>query len=449
MPHLPTGRRSPVLPLILVPVLVSAADSADQALDKALSELPTPAAAEPATIHDHDHGGDHPHPAPSLRLIDLSLALLGAAGGSTARDRQLEQLQGGAHDPRRRGFTFQTAELSLSGAVDPYFDGEAHLAVTPGHVELEEAYIRTTSLPNGLELKGGYYLTEFGRINATHAHAWSWIDQPLIASRIFGGEGWRASGARVGWLIPLPIYARLIVGAQNANDPQMYGLMGGDPEEDVPTTVGGRPQGRAAETAKSRDLAWSARLESVVDLADSAIGLGVSGLVGPNLADGTTTVLGADLRWKWSGGGTGRFLRFDLEGIARRYGADAGAVSSQDMAVTIDLDGGAITDRGFVASLEYGLDEHWSAGLRGEYASGSGESALVKADRVELDRQADFRRDGRWRFSPLISWRPTEFSRLRLQYNHDRYEHGDGAGRDHTVWFGVDVLLGAHPPHGW
>jgi hypothetical protein len=54
----------------------------------------------------------------NLRLIDISADILFAGGGSTADDDELEELDGGAHDPNKNGFTLQGAELSLSGAVD-------------------------------------------------------------------------------------------------------------------------------------------------------------------------------------------------------------------------------------------------------------------------------------------------------------------------------------------
>ena len=55
-------------------------------------------------------------------------------------------------------------------------------------------------------------------------------------------------------------------------------------------------------------------------------------------------------------------------------------------------------------------------------------------------------RDTRHRVSPMILYRPTEFSRLRLQYN---YDHAMSlAGHDaSTVWLGVEVLFGAHAAH--
>ena len=49
----------------------------------------------------------------TLRLIDISLDALIAGGSSTATDNQLQNgLQGGGHDPRKRGFTVQNVELT-------------------------------------------------------------------------------------------------------------------------------------------------------------------------------------------------------------------------------------------------------------------------------------------------------------------------------------------------
>jgi hypothetical protein len=52
------------------------------------------------------------------------------------------------------------------------------------------------------------------------------------------------------------------------------------------------------------------------------------------------------------------------------------------------------------------------------------------------------------RFSPLLAWWPTHFSRLRLQYNLDDSDHL-GEGLEHTVWIGAEVLYGAHAAHNF
>ena len=46
--------------------------------------------------------------------------------------------------------------------------------------------------------------------------------------------------------------------------------------------------------------------------------------------------------------------------------------------------------------------------------------------------------------TPDLTFYPSEFSKLRLQYN---YDHGEWFGVDHSVWLQVEFLLGAHGAH--
>lgn len=436
---------------------LAAADPAAEALDKAVGELPKSAG------HDHGHGHAHrtPSGAPELRLVDLSLAVLGAAGVSTATDHDLEMLKLGGHDPNRRGFTLQAAELSITGAVDPYFTAEAHIVAAPEHgVELEEAFITTTGLPHGLEAKAGYQLIEFGRINHTHSHAWSWLDQPVIASRLLGGEGSRSTGLRVAWLAPTAWYSQVSVGAFNADDESLAsfrGEAGGhhhDEEEEGPErTIGGRLRAEELETRSTRELVWFARWENSADLGGAEAKLGLSWLGGPNAAaiDTRSDLYGADLVVGMRPAhGPFSSVKFTAEAMLRRAEVPAGEDPGEDGDITTGADNflvpdATLTDWGLYAQLELGLGEHWLVGLRGEYADASGDSATEDG---LVDNRDDLLRDRRTRVSPLLAWRPSEFSRLRLQYDYDRstaYEDDEA----HSVWLGLDVLIGAHPPHGF
>ena len=53
----------------------------------------------------------------------------------------------------------------------------------------------------------------------------------------------------------------------------------------------------------------------------------------------------------------------------------------------------------------------------------------------------DPQRLSRWRISPNLTWYPSEFSKIRLQYNYDDRER---IGVDHSVWLQFEFLLGAH-----
>ena len=453
----------------------------EAALEKAIQELP-PAPAAPTTptapvrsdILSRQVGGT------TFRLMDISFDILVAAGFSTETDESLQTLQGGGHDPRKRGFTLQQAELSLSGAVDPYFNAESHIVffIDPltgeTGVELEEAFLTTQSLPYTLQLKGGFYLTELGLINPTHPHAWDWLDQPVINTRIFGPDGMRQAGFRLKGLLPLPWFSELYAGVQNADGETMASFYGGEiahshGEDEAEhahvngfeTGIGGRPIVQR-DVKALRDLAYSTRWVNSWDLSSVlTTQLGLSGAFGPNTTgrSGYTQIYGTDLLLRWRPANHFRgwpFVAWQSEFLYRHY--KAAAFTSATNGETGDdhdhehTNGGGETlpaetlkDWGFYTQLLYGFRYGWAGGLRYEYATGSGDSVG--------GRNRDPFRDNRHRLSPLISWRPTEFSRIRLQYNYDRADHleFDGLGnreRDaHSLWMGFEVLLGAHPAH--
>ena len=49
---------------------------------------------------------------------------------------------------------------------------------------------------------------------------------------------------------------------------------------------------------------------------------------------------------------------------------------------------------------------------------------------------------------PLAVYQPTEYSRLRLQYNYDHAQHLS-SNEAHSVWFGVEFIFGAHAAHSY
>jgi len=429
----------------------TAATALDEAVEAARAEAPAPtvAAAPPGAppvpggmpgLYTRPLGG-----RATLRLIDISTDILFAAGSSTATNDQLDSLQGGAHDPKRRGFTLQQAEFSFSGAVDPYFTGEAHVIMTDSSVELEEAFMTTQALPWGLQLEAGYFLTEFGRINPTHPHAWDWADQPVIATRILGGDGLRNPGFRLGWLTPLPWFSQVDVGMQNASGETAISFFGegggghghshGGEEDEEEGGIGGRPA-VYSDVANLSDLLYLARWANGFSLSDSLTAVvGSSLLFGPNSTgpDEQTWVFGGDLVVKWRPADNFRgwpFVTWQSEFIGRNYQAAA--------ADPMDLPATTLHDVGFYTQLLYGFRYGWAAGLRYEYAGGSGESVGGRA--------ADPMRGNRQRISPLLSWRPTEYSRIRLQYNLDRPQFLDDEWQS-SVWLAFEVLFGEHPAH--
>jgi hypothetical protein len=384
-----------------------------------------------------------------LRLIDISLDALFAVGASTEDDEALQDLQGGGHDPRKRGFTVQNIEVSLSGAIDPYLTGKAHIIylldpITGDTVvELEEVFVNTLALPYGLQLEAGQSFTEFGRMNPRHPHQWHWQDQPVINTRLFGPDGMRGPGMRLGWLLPVSWFSELHLGAQNANGETMASFLANEEFSDE-RAIGGRPfVDRSVDALE--DMVYLLRLDNSLDLADEvAAKVGLSGLFGPNSTGdgGETLIYGADLvvKWRPTRGEKGwPFLVWETEAMKRDYKAES-YFDDSDPADIIDLSKESLRDWGLYTQLLYGFRPRWAAGLRYEYATGSGESVA--------GRESDPFRDDRTRVSPLITWMPTEFSRLRAQYNYDRADHLPDE-EAHSVWLGIEFMYGAHAAHAF
>jgi len=369
--------------------------------------------------------------------VNLSLDGLFAGGTSTGSD--LDALQLGGHDPKQRGFTAQNVEAVFEGAVDPYFRGQANIVfqIDSGgetRTELEEVYLTTVALPGNLQLKGGQFYTEFGRLNPMHPHTWAFVDQPLVNGRFFGADGLRNPGARVSWLLPTPFYSELFLAVQNSQGETAHSFR--SDQEGRP--LFGRPV--SAGTMHSvGDLLLAPRYAVSFDLTGTQTLLGgVSAALGPNGAGAATDtqIYGVDWYWKWKSAthhGGFPFVSWQTEGLVRRYEAAASSGPPGPGNPTGLLPAESLLDYGLYSQLAWGFHKGWVAGLRVDYVSGARGAFYPDPDR-----------DTRWRVSPNLTWYPSEYSKVRLQYNYDARQN---IGVDHSVWLQFEFLLGTHGAH--
>jgi hypothetical protein len=363
--------------------------------------------------------------------LNISFDALTDFGWATRAD--VTKLERGDHDPLQRGFTLPNEEIFFDGAVDPYFKGVADIvfkldADNATNTELEEVYLTTTALPWNLQAKAGQFFSEFGRINQQHPHAWDFVDQPLVIGRMFGPEGLRNPGARVSWLAPTPFYSELFLAAQNSQGDTAFSF------RNTADALFGRPP-RTRNVRNPGDLLYTPRYVASFDLTDSqTLVTGLSGAFGPNAGgtDTRTQIYGGDLYWKWKPpwqAGGFPFVAFQTEVLGRRY--EAGAVGDGLGQAVLPRE--TLFDWGTYAQLLYGFTQRWVAGLRVDWVSG--DRGRFRPD----DNRAD-----RFRWSPDLTFYPTEFSKIRLQYN---YDHGQLLGNDSSVWLQLEFLLGAHAAH--
>ena len=364
--------------------------------------------------------------------MNIGFVSLIDAGWSSEKD--VGALQPGDHDPKVRGFTIPNTELTFDGAVDPYFKGFANLVFKidgegETGVELEEAYLLTSSLPYSLQIKAGQFFTEFGRQNPQHPHSWAFVDQPLILNRMFGPDGMRGQGLRLSWLLPTSFYTEAMVTVANSNGETMSSFR----SEESTEFHGGSVVERDVEGL--RDMVIAPRLATSVDISGTqTLLLGASAAFGPNNSglSARTKIYGVDAYWKWKPEAAQAgfpFLSLQAEALVRRYDT---AERNLDDSPDVILPAGRLKDRGAYAQLLYGIKPRIVAGLRGDW-SYRDDSQFISAFRIN-----------RFRLSPNVTWYPTEFSKFRVQYNYDDRE---GFGKDHSLWFQFEFLLGAHAAH--
>jgi hypothetical protein len=395
----------------------------------------------PATVATSDTGSSPTQPLPLLgggnnkNYMNISFDSVFALAGSS--ERHLDRLEVGDHDPQQRGFNARNAEIALDGAVDPYFEGFANIVLkldnnNQTEIELEEAFLQTTGLPYGLQVKGGQFFDAFGRINATHPHTWDFADSPVVNGRLLGPDGLRGVGAQISWTLPIPWYAQAIFAVQNGRGGTGYSFR--NPGED------GLFYGRMTidrEASALHDMLYVPRLETSFNPSDTqTVLLGASGAFGMNEtgAETHTQIYGADFLYKWKSPraeGGFPFVKWQTEVMYRRFEAGRGL----DNLFPVDE---TFRDWGLYSQVLWGFKKGWVAGLRGDYLHMQ-ESAFTDDDL----------RQSRSRISANLTWYPTEFSKIRLQYNHDFLEeNGFLAARDaDSIFLQFEFILGAHGAH--
>ncbi len=367
----------------------------------------------------------------------MNISFDGLFSFDATKERNVGLLEVGDHDPQQRGFNARNMEIALDGAVDPYFEGFANIVLKLDNnnqtsIELEEAFMQTTSLPFGLQLKAGQFFSAFGRLNPTHPHTWEFADTPLVSGRLLGPDGLRGVGAQISWVVPVPWYSQFYLAMQEGRGSTAFSFR--NPGDN------GTFFGRITDDRELRglgDFVWIPRWENSVNLSDTQTVLaGVSGAFGSNEtgAHEGTQIYGADFLYKWKSThaeGGFPFVKWQTEALYRRFEAGRGVAMTFPVAETFH-------DWGMYSQLLWGFKKGWIVGLRGDY--------LHMQDSRFTD---DEERQTRSRISANLTWYPTEFSKIRLQYNHDFLEENEFlAGRDvDSIILQFEFILGAHGAH--
>jgi hypothetical protein len=343
----------------------------------------------------------------------------------------------GEAGPGERSFDIDESELTLSANIDPNFSGY-FVAAFDGEdaAEVEEAYLTHTGLAPGGTLKFGRYKVGFGYQNEQHTHAWDFVDAPLAMQTFLGGS-LADDGVQVRWLAPTDAFIELgaEVGLGNA-------FPGSTTDRNTPASTG-----FFAHVGGDLGASWSYRMgssyRSMNAQARAYEDTDAAGAEVTNLFSGDVDMWGLDAVWKWAPNGARQARNLTLQ--AEYYDA------ASDGALTFDADGAALTDdydaeqSGWYAQAVFQFMPRWRLGARYDALdSGTVDIGLVRSGalaRSEFPILAD--NDPR-RWTTMLDFSPTEFSRLRLQYARDEARFEDP---DDQLFVQYIMSMGAHGAH--
>ena len=412
-----------------VPADVLAAAAADTASAGAASpeqEMPAPAAGRNVAAAFN----------PAMSVI------LGGNYASTSQDPDTWRVagfipSGGDVGPGDRNFNLGESELTLSANIDPYFFGNLTASINgDNEIEVEEAYFKTIAVPDGFVIKGGRFFSGFGYLNEQHAHAWDFVDQPLVYQAFFGGQ-LSQNGVQVKWVAPTVLFIEL--GAETGNGEEfpgthrdrnalngatLFGHLGGD--------IGDSTSWRAGVSWV--DLHAEDRTYDDVD---------EFGLPVVNAFTGRSRTWVGDVTFKWSphGNPIQHNLKFQAEYMRRSEDGDL-AFDVNNLALSDDYD---TTQTGWYVQSVYQFSPRWRFGARYDALdSGTTHIGLVDDGLLPPGAFPLLESANPTRVTVMLDFSPSEFSRLRAQYAWD-----DARDTDTDRQFQLQYIysIGAHGAH--
>ncbi len=338
----------------------------------------------------------------------------------------------------KRGFSVDHTELVLAANIDPYWRGQAILAMSDGEVEVEEAWFQSLGIGHGIGLRGGRFRSGIGYLNEQHPHMWDFSDAPLMYQVMFGAHGsYTQDGVQLKWVAPTETFIEM--GAEfgrGANFPGTDRNRNGAGAAALFAHLGGDVGVANSWRAGVSYLNTRAR-EREAHFVD------VGGLEAQGAFTGQSSTWIADFVWKWAPNGNpkNQHFKFQTEYFQRREKGDMTCMDEDALGNACAAEPTAAyrtRQSGWYAQGVFQFTPQWRAGLRYELLDsgtrdfGSNGSLLV----VDSYRPK--------KATAMIDYSWSEFSRLRLQFAHDQSMQGL---RDNQLTLQYVMSLGAHGAH--
>ena len=396
---------------------------------------PTVAIAEPAQAPARAASEGAFNPAIS--------AVLNGAYGNFSKDPDRYAISGfvsanNGLSPGTRGLSLRESELAIAANIDPDFRGNLLLSFDEANaVSVEEAYVQTIGLGNGLSLKGGRFFSAIGYQNEIHSHAWDFVDAPLVYRAFMSGENYADDGLQLKWLAPTDLLIELGGEIGRGKDrPGSNRNKNGSAAGSVFAHLGGD-----IGDSHSYRLGLSALRTSPHDAAINDVD--ASGADVTNAFTGKTSIAGADFVYKYAPNGNATHTNFKLQGEyfrRREYGTLTYDTAGIDGLPPVNTAGSySTTQSGWYLQGAYQFMPQWRAGLRFDRLDRGtvniGAANLGYLQRVGYNPS---------RASLMFDYSPSDFTRFRLQFGQDKSRQN---ATDNQIFLQYIFSLGAHGAH--
>ncbi len=349
-----------------------------------------------------------------------------------------ESVHGGSIVSGKNGFNLNYAELSLFAAVDPYFDLFTALHLSEEHFEVEEVYVTTRKLPMGFGMKIGKFLSSFGRMNSLHAHTWNFREAPLVYKVLFGDDGLLEKGVQLNWIAPTDFFLSIGFEVSQGENGTSFGVEGFElPEgevEDVETpglyTLFGKVSFDVGDLVILGGVSYAHGQSRTSHTENNTV----------NYFSGNTKVSGIDMTLKYLLDSyryisiQTEYMNRDLDGVSYFV-----ALNSESETSPFRSYGTSGSQSGFYSELVYRFSRLWRTAARYDLLNRN--NMFYGGDKTELPKNMK-------RYSMMIDYSPTEFSRIRLQYNYNDYLYSDvGVRKFGELNLQLNIAIGAHGAH--
>jgi len=371
---------------------------------------------------------------PAISLI------LGGTYGSLRQDPAIPAT-GFAMNPNpghEQGFNLGESELGISANIDADYRGVATLALDPaGGVSVENAFVQTSALGNGLNLKFGRYFSGLGYLNEQHAHAWDFVDQPLAYAALWENQ-LGEDGVQLKWLAPTDTFIEIgaelgrgrgFPGSDRVKNGTGSGVLFAHVGDDIGIEHSWRVGASLHKTHAADRIS-----DAVPDLPGTANGVS-------NSFSGDSQTTGLDFVWKYAPNGNIRNSYVKVQGeYFRRRESGLLAYDIHTAAIGPVIDIFSVTQSGWYLQGVYQFMPAWRTGLRYDRLDpGVATIGARNAGNVI----------GNYAFNPsrltwMVDYNPSEFSRLRLQLARDNSRQGLS---DNQFFVQYIMSLGAHGAH--